>query len=204
MNLFPSMCLITHQKIGVEVDDLFNGYIIHHQYVLCPLQWWAWSESMNIYSWSNIGGSEVSWSVCSCDKTKIWTWTWTKKKRILVSDGDVKTVEKFKMTDAKTQKLSLLWLLPSAGLGTGNLHTCQVWAVDIGCPSWHNLGSNLQPQVPLTPRLPQPLVNTWKDSHSRQVGQICCQAVTAGRASNLSTKWGRQVWQWWHSLACLN
>lgn len=37
--LFYSLqCPITHQKIGVEVGDLFNGYIIHHQYVLCPLQ----------------------------------------------------------------------------------------------------------------------------------------------------------------------
>lgn len=37
----------------------FQWYIIHHQCGLCPLQWWEWCGSMNIYSWANVGGTRV-------------------------------------------------------------------------------------------------------------------------------------------------
>lgn len=33
----------------------FQWYIIHHQCGLCPLQWWEWCGSMNIYSSANVG-----------------------------------------------------------------------------------------------------------------------------------------------------
>lgn len=39
----------------------FQWYIIHHQCGLCPLQWWEWCGSMNIYSWPM--WEEPGWSV---------------------------------------------------------------------------------------------------------------------------------------------
>lgn len=51
----------------------FQWYIIHHQCGLCPLQWWEWCGSMNIYSWANVGGTRL----VSRQHTQVCTHTHT-------------------------------------------------------------------------------------------------------------------------------
>lgn len=55
----------------------FQWYIIHHQCGLCPLQWWEWCGSMNIYSQANVGGTRlVSWATHSHAHTHARTHVW--------------------------------------------------------------------------------------------------------------------------------
>lgn len=55
----------------------FQWYIIHHQCGLCPLQWWEWCGSMNIYSSANVGLTRlVSWATHTHTCTHVW-WVMT-------------------------------------------------------------------------------------------------------------------------------
>lgn len=59
----------------------FQWYIIHHQCGLCPLQWWEWCGSMNIYSWSNVGVTRL---VSRATHTHTCTHT---RARALICEG---------------------------------------------------------------------------------------------------------------------
>lgn len=112
-NPLHTSCPIIHQKIGVEVDDLFNGYIIHHQYVLCPLQWWARSESMNIYSLSNMG---KPWSVGQLlASTHRQTSTHTHTHVLMIVVFQHLVLKRCSAIDTHYVAVALRWIWPTGG-----------------------------------------------------------------------------------------